>query len=62
MTVHNSPPDETGIDDVTSKTPPATPARKRFVEPQMSHPVDVLEATSYLQAVDSGATGLLPTD
>jgi hypothetical protein len=63
MTVHNSTRDETrAADDVTGHTPSASPVRKKFVEPQLSHPVDVLEATSYLQAVDSGATGLLPND
>jgi hypothetical protein len=31
-------------------------ARKLFVEPEISSPVDVLEATTYFQAVESGAT------
>jgi hypothetical protein len=31
-------------------------ARKLFVEPEISSPVDVLEATTYFQGVDSGAT------
>jgi hypothetical protein len=30
--------------------------RKIFVEPEISSPVDVLEATTYFQAVESGAT------
>lgn len=34
------------------------PARKTFVEPVISSPVDVLEATTFFQAVESGATGL----
>lgn len=32
------------------------PARKPFVEPRISDAVDVLEATTFFQAVDSGAT------
>jgi hypothetical protein len=35
----------------------APPSSKRkFVEPEISQPVDVLEATTFFQAVDSGAT------
>jgi hypothetical protein len=32
-------------------------SRKAFIEPEISVPVDVLEATTFLQAVDSGTTG-----
>lgn len=32
-------------------------SKKTFIEPEISVPVDVLEATTFLQAVDSGATG-----
>ena len=36
-------------------------ARRPFVEPKISSPVDVLEATTYFQVVDSGGIiGLLP--
>ncbi len=31
--------------------------KKKFVEPELSVPVDVLEATTFFQAVDSGSTG-----
>jgi hypothetical protein len=31
------------------------PAKKKFVTPEISVPVDVLEATTFFQAVDSGA-------
>ena len=31
-------------------------SKKKFVEPELSQPVDVLEATTFFQAVDSGAT------
>jgi hypothetical protein len=30
------------------------PAKKPFVEPEISAPVDVLEATTFLQAIASG--------
>ena len=34
----------------------APPARKPFVEPAISSPVDVLAATTFFQVVDSGGT------
>jgi len=40
----------------------ATPARKAFVEPAISSPVDVLEATTFFQAVESGGTGIRRND
>ena len=30
--------------------------KRKYVEPELSQPVDVLEATTFFQAVDSGAT------
>ena len=33
-------------------------AKKTLVEPVISQPVDVLEATTFFQTVDSGGTGL----
>lgn len=36
----------------------AAPAKKTFVEPRISSPVDVLEATTFFQTVDSGGTGI----
>lgn len=30
--------------------------KRKFVEPEISQPVDVLEATTFFQALDSGAT------
>ena len=41
-----------------AETPNVAPARKAFVEPRISSPVDVLEATTFFQAVDSGGTGV----
>ena len=39
----------------------APPTRKPFVEPTISSPVDVLEATTFFQAVESGGTGIRRT-
>jgi hypothetical protein len=36
----------------------AAAPKKPFVEPVISQPVDVLEATTFFQVVDSGGTGL----
>ena len=32
------------------------PGRKKFIAPEITVPVDVLEATTFFQAVDSGVT------
>lgn len=34
----------------------APPSRRAFVEPEVSFPVDVLEATTFFQFTESGAT------
>jgi hypothetical protein len=34
----------------------ADPSRKTFVEPEVSFPIDVLEATTFFQFTESGAT------
>jgi hypothetical protein len=44
-------------DDTPDQARPAA-AKKTFVEPAISQPVDVLEATTFFQTVDSGGTGL----
>ena len=36
---------------------PSASAKKVFVEPEISSPVDVLEATTFFQGVDSGGSG-----
>jgi hypothetical protein len=55
MTVQKtSPHDETPTDG--AQRPAA--AKKTFVEPAISQPVDVLEATTFFQVVDSGGTGI----
>lgn len=35
---------------------PVASNKRQFVEPEISQPVDVLEATTFFQSVDSGAT------
>ena len=40
------------------ETPHAATPKKAFVEPTISSPVDVLEATTFFQVFDSGGTGL----
>jgi hypothetical protein len=41
-----------------SSSPATGDNKKPFVEPAISSPVDVLEATTFFQAVESGGTGL----
>jgi hypothetical protein len=43
-------------------TTTVAPVRKTFVEPTISSPVDVLEATTFFQTVDSGGTGVRRKD
>jgi hypothetical protein len=42
--------------DVAEKTDAILTAKKQFIEPEISTPVDVLEATTFFQAATSGAT------
>jgi hypothetical protein len=42
--------------DVNSNTELMTTAKKQFIEPEVSTPVDVLEATTFFQSVSSGST------
>lgn len=45
------------VNNETSGDQTTVPSSKRkFIEPQISQPVDVLEATTFFQAVGSGAT------
>jgi len=53
----SSLPEDSMIQTDSSVTPKATqPAKKQFVEPEISNAVDVLEATTFFQAVTSGQT------
>lgn len=42
--------------EITIPTAPETTEKKPFVAPKISVPVDVLEATTFFQSVESGAT------
>jgi len=42
--------------DVTVSAEVTPTAKKKFIEPEISTPVDVLEATTFFQAISSGAT------
>lgn len=46
-----------GLTEQGGDAPPAAPqARKQFVEPEVSFPVDVLEATTFFIVTDSSGT------
>ena len=58
MTLPNQePPSEIQPPDAKGEPAQVSPVKKKFVEPSISRPVGVLEATTYFQAVDSGGTG-----
>ena len=44
------------VNDTESARQPEAPGKKAFVEPEVSFPIDVLEATTFFQLTDSGAT------
>ncbi len=45
------------VDDEEAARPTEADARKKkFVEPAVSFPIDVLEATTFFQLTDSGST------
>ena len=49
---------KTNQHDETPDQARPTAAKKTFIEPTISQPVDVLEATTFFQSVESGGTGL----
>ena len=52
-----NPQGGSSVNNETGENQVPVPSTKRpFVEPEISQPVDVLEATTFFQAVDSGAT------
>ena len=51
-----SQPNDAVVPNTPDATAQATP-KKTFVEPAISQPVDVLEATTFFQVADSGGTG-----
>ena len=50
----NRPENQTPTPDGNA---PSAAAKKTFVEPAISQPVDVLEATTFFQVAESGTTG-----
>lgn len=44
------------VDEDTSTPAAGEAERKQFVEPAISFPIDVLEATTFFQQADSGST------
>ena len=44
------------LTEAVANTEVMTTAKKEFIEPEISTPVDVLEATTFFQAASSGAT------
>lgn len=55
MSEKSAPGIETEAVTSSEETQPGS-SKKTFIEPEISVPVDVLEATTFLQAVDSGQT------
>lgn len=49
-------PDQNSADKGGPELKTPAPARSSFVEPEISAPVDVLEATTFFQAATSGGT------
>ena len=44
------------VEEEDAARPPELADKKKFVEPAVSFPIDVLEATTFFQLTDSGAT------
>ena len=51
-----NPLPDSGVNDETAELKTPVSSKKKFVEPEISQPVEVLEATTFFQALDSGAT------
>ena len=47
---------ETSVSESPSDLQDAPKAKKAFVTPEITFPVDVLEATTFFQSVESGVT------
>ena len=47
---------ETSVSDSPCELKDAPQPKKAFVAPEITFPVDVLDATTFFQAVDSGVT------
>jgi hypothetical protein len=57
MTVRSSQHQQREPLPAKAEKTPGAQSKKTFVEPAVSSPVDVLEATTYFQVVESGGTG-----
>ena len=44
------------IEQAGESLEPESTLKKKFIEPEISQPVDVLEATTFFQLTDSGST------
>ena len=44
------------VNEAENVQPTEAAVKKTFVEPEVSFPIDVLEATTFFQLTDSGAT------
>jgi hypothetical protein len=49
-------PGAAGLKPETSENQQNPATKRPFIEPEISQPVDVLEATTFFQSVESGAT------
>jgi hypothetical protein len=52
----NQPGESRASDETAAHQTTVPPGKRKFIEPEISQPVDVLEATTFFQAVDSGPT------
>lgn len=53
--VQNIPVPADSLETASDSTPKDS-GKKTFVEPELSHPIDVLEATTFFQSPDSGVS------
>jgi len=56
MVKNGDQPNQTQVKDAVVETVEVPTAKKQFVQPEISQPVDVLEAIAFFQAIDSGVT------
>jgi len=55
--MHDNSTKQNQLDSVSDSTSENVAGKKPFVEPEISVPIDVLEATTFQQPVTSGGTG-----
>jgi hypothetical protein len=54
--MHDNSTKQNQLDSVSDSTSQNVAGKKPFIEPEISVPIDVLEATTFQQPVTSGAT------